>query len=204
MDDKIRELTDKLLKDGVEKGEAEAARIVAEAQKKAAAITAEAQRNSDAVFAKARADAEEFRRKTEAELRLSAAQAMSAFKQALVSAVTAKVSQESVGASLADPATVTGFVGSIIENCRKTEGQNVDRICLLPEARRSEFEAAARNALSQALAQGLEIRFSDRIKGGFRIGPKDGSFVVSLTDEDFTSFFQAYLRPRAKTFLFGE
>ncbi len=204
MDDKIRELTEKLLKEGVGKGEAEAARIVADAKKVADAILAEAKKNGEEVIAKARSGAEEFRAKTESELRLSATQAMSAFKQALATAVTAKIVQESVGPSLMDPGTVAGFVRTIFENWRATEGRSVDLICLLPEARRSEFEAAAQKALSHVLGQGLDVRFSDRIKGGFRIGPKDGSFVVSLTDEDFKSFFQAYLRPRAKAFLFGE
>lgn len=203
MNDKIKELADKLLKDGVEKGEAEAGRIVADAKAKAASMIAEAQKSADTLIVKTKADAEEFRRKTESELRLSSEQAMSAFKQALTAAVTAKATQGSVGASLTDPATVTGFVRTIIENWRRTDG-HADLLCLLPEARKTELEAAARTALAEVLGRGLDIGFSDRIKAGFRIGPKDGSYVVSFSDEDFKAFFQAYLRPRAKAFLFGE
>jgi len=38
---------------------------------------------------------------------------------------------------------------------------------------------------------------------GFQIGPKDGSYKVSFTDEDFKNFFKDYLRPGLIELLFA-
>ena len=39
--------------------------------------------------------------------------------------------------------------------------------------------------------------------GGFAIGPKDGSWFVSLTDETFRALIAEYLRPVTRKLLFG-
>ena len=41
------------------------------------------------------------------------------------------------------------------------------------------------------------------ISGGFIIGPKDGGYFISLTDETFIDLISAYLRPATKKILFG-
>jgi V/A-type H+-transporting ATPase subunit E len=40
------------------------------------------------------------------------------------------------------------------------------------------------------------------MKSGFKVGPADGSYVISFTDEDFNNFFKAYLRPKSTELLF--
>ena len=54
MENKIQELTEKLLKDGVEKGNAEAERIIAEANEKAAKIMADAKAQAEEIEAAAK------------------------------------------------------------------------------------------------------------------------------------------------------
>jgi V/A-type H+/Na+-transporting ATPase subunit E len=54
------------------------------------------------------------------------------------------------------------------------------------------------------LKKGLEITFTDKFKGGFKIGPKDGGYLISLTDEDFDNFFRAYLRPKLIEMLYSK
>ena len=41
------------------------------------------------------------------------------------------------------------------------------------------------------------------VGGGFSIGPKDGSWFVSMTDETFRDLIAEYLRPVTRKFLFG-
>ena len=54
------------------------------------------------------------------------------------------------------------------------------------------------------MESGLEIDFSEKIKGGFKIGPKDGGYLVSFSDADFDQFFKQYMRPRLISLLFEE
>ena len=57
--------------------------------------------------------------------------------------------------------------------------------------------------LSSILKSGITASFSKKIGGGFTIGPKDGSYFISFTDETFTDLISEYLRPAAKKILFG-
>ncbi len=50
----------------------------------------------------------------------------------------------------------------------------------------------------------MEASFSKKIAGGFKIGPKDGGYFISLTDESFQELIGAYVRPATKQILFGE
>ncbi len=57
--EKIQELTEKIYREGVEKGQAEADRIVAEAKQKAEQIVAEAREQAKAIEAQAQKKASE-------------------------------------------------------------------------------------------------------------------------------------------------
>ena len=50
---------------------------------------------------------------------------------------------------------------------------------------------------------GVEASFSKKVAGGFRIGPKDGGYFISFTDETFNELISEYLRPATKKLLFG-
>ena len=51
---------------------------------------------------------------------------------------------------------------------------------------------------------GISASFSKKVSGGFNIGPKDGSYFISFTDETFRSLISEYLRPATRKILFGE
>ena len=57
--------------------------------------------------------------------------------------------------------------------------------------------------LSKAIGKGITAQFSKKISGGFTIGPKDGSYFISLTDETFKSLIGEYLKADTKKLLFG-
>ena len=88
MENKIQELTEKIYAEGVEKGKAEAERLVAEAQAKAEAIVKEAQAKADAIAAAAAKSAEELNANTRSELKLYGAQAVGAIKSEASTIIT--------------------------------------------------------------------------------------------------------------------
>jgi V/A-type H+-transporting ATPase subunit E len=204
MEQKIQELTEKIYREGVEKGEEKAKEIVSEAENKAAGIIKEAKAEAEKVVADAKKQAEELKRNTESELKLSGSQAVASVKNRIVGLVTAKVIDGAANTALSDPATLKDFVSVVISNWKMSEGEAPSLEALLPAAKREELERSFASGASAALSGGLEVKFSNDIKAGFRIGPADGSFKVSLTDEDFREFFKDYLRPKTRAFLFGE
>ena len=203
MNQKIQELTEKIYQEGVEKGESRAQKIVADAQEKAGGIVADAKAQAEKILADAQKQAAELKRNTEAEIKLSGTQALSAIKQQILDLITSKVVDDSMTKSLSEPGTIKEFVGLIVQSW-KTGTTIAGLEALLPEQKKDELEKAFQKSSSDLMKKGLSLSFSKSVKAGFRIGPKEGSFKISLTDEDFAEFFKEYLRPRTRTWLFGE
>ena len=73
-----------------------------------------------------------------------------------------------------------------------------------PETLKGELEPFIKGELAGALKGGISASFSKKVSGGFNIGPKDGSYFISFTDETFRSLIGEYLRPATRKILFGE
>ena len=68
------------------------------------------------------------------------------------------------------------------------------------------FQEVARfvaKELATVLKGGVEANFTKKIAGGFTIGPKDGGYFISFTEETFNALISEYLRPATKKILFG-
>ena len=75
---------------------------------------------------------------------------------------------------------------------------------VLPESLKAELEPFINGELAKSLSSGVTAKFSNKIQGGFRIGPKDGSYFIDLTAESFDALISEYLRPVTRKMLFGE
>ena len=201
MNDKLQQLTDKLYNEGLSKGKQEGEAILAEAKKKAEAIVAQANRQAEDIIGKAKADAEDYRHKIESDVKMASAQSLQATKKDIENLLVAKIAAEPVKASLADGA----FLKEIIkEVAKKFSAENPEDLALvLPEKLQKELEPFVTGELAKILGKEVKVSFSKKIAGGLTIGPADGSYFVSLTDETFSELIGEYLRPATKKLLFG-
>ena len=85
MENKIQELTEKIYREGVEKGNEEAQRLVSSAREEAAKILEEARKEAEAIVAAARKSATETAENTQSEIKLFAGQAVNALKTEIAS-----------------------------------------------------------------------------------------------------------------------
>jgi len=53
------------------------------------------------------------------------------------------------------------------------------------------------------LNNGYEVVADKTLKYGFKIGPSDGSYLISFSEKDFENLFREYMRPRIVEMLFG-
>jgi V/A-type H+/Na+-transporting ATPase subunit E len=203
MEQKLQELTEKIYREGVEKGAEQARSIIADAQSKAAAIIADAQAQANTIMIDAEKKAQELRQNTMAEIRLRSTQALASIKQQILNIITAKVIDTTVTSLLSDPVVIKEFVALAIKNWNIGSGA-VPLEVLLPEQKQQELTTAFERAASALLTNGISCSFSKNLKAGFRIGPQNGSYKISCTDEDFAELFKEYLRPRTRAWLFGE
>ena len=201
MQNKLQELTDKLYNEGLSKGKQEGEELLAKAKVQAEEMVAKAQAEAAQIVAAAQKQADEIKSKVASDIRMASNQSLSATRKDIEELVVSKMSTEAVKNAL----TSAEFVKELIQAVAgkfTTEGP-MDLTLILPESLQKELEPFVNNELSKILNAGVEASFSKKVSGGFRIGPKDGGYFVSFTDETFNELIAEYLRPATKKILFG-
>lgn len=200
--DKLQELTDRLYQEGLSKGRQEGEALLAEAKKQAAGIVDDARKEAEAIVARARKEAADYKTKVESDLKMASAQAVQATRRDLEDMVVCKISDMQVEKALAAPEFIKGIITEVARKFNAEEAADLDLI--LPESLKAQLEPFVRNELAGLLKGDVAASFSKKIAGGFSIGPRDGGYFISLTDETFKELIGAYLRPVTKKLLFGE
>lgn len=199
--DKLQELTQKLYNEGLSKGKEEGEAILAQAHKEAEALVKKAQEEAAAIVEKAHKEAADFKTKVEGDVKMAATQALQATKADIQGLVIAQAVDKPVQAALSEEAYLKGIISAVAE--RFSSQEPTDIALVLPEKLQKDLEPFVKNQLTKTLGKGVEASFSKKIAGGFKIGPKDGSYFIDLTDESFKELIGAYLRPATKAILFG-
>ena len=201
MQNKLQELTDKLYNEGLSKGRQEGEELLAKAKVQADEMIAKAQAEAEQIVAEARKQADEIRTKTASDVKMASSQSLAATKKDIETLVVSKMTDDAVKASLNSAEFVKDLIKTVAEKFT-TEGP-VDLTLVLPESMKKELEPFATKELAKILGAGVEASFSKKVSGGFQIGPKDGGYFVSFTEDTFKQLIAEYLRPTTKKLLFG-
>ena len=106
MENKLQQLTQKLYDEGLEKGRAEADKLVADAKAEARKIVAEARAEAEEIVKKAEAKAEDVSKNTMTEISLAGKQAVGRIKSEIASLIIAKATARGVKEAVVDPAFI--------------------------------------------------------------------------------------------------
>ena len=199
--DKLQELTQKLYEEGLAKGKQDGEALLEKAKSEAEGIVKQAQEEAEAILAKARKDAEDFKVKVEGDVKMAAQQAVQATRTDIENLVVSKVVDGTVDKALANEDYIKGIITAVAQKFSADEPADLSLV--LPENLRKSLEPFVKNELGKLLGKGVDATFSKKVAGGFKIGPKDGGYFVSLTDETFKDLIGSYLRPATKKLLFG-
>ena len=199
--DKLQELTQKLYEEGLAKGKQDGEALLQKAQSEAEGIVKQAQEEAEAILAKARKDAEDFKVKVEGDVKMAAQQAVQATRSDIENLVVAKVVDGTVDKALANEDYLKGIITAVAQKFSADEPADLSLV--LPESLKAALEPFVKNELGKLLGKGIDASFSKKVAGGFKIGPKDGGYFVSLTDDTFKDLIGSYLRPATKKLLFG-
>ena len=201
MQNKLQELTDKLYNEGLSKGKQEGEEILAKAKVQADEIIAKAKAEAAAIVTAASKQAEDLKTKVQGDLKMAAAQSIAATKKDIESLVVAKMTETDIKTALTSAEFVKEVILAVAKGFSTEEA--VDLEVVLPDALKKDLEGFVSKELAKALKGGVEASFSKKIAGGFTIGPKDGGYFISFTEETFNSLISEYLRPATKKILFG-
>ena len=199
MENKLQELTDKLYNEGLSKGKAEGEVLLAKAKSDAAEIVAAAEKEAKEIIAKAEKQAADYKTKVAGDLKMAASQAT---RKDIENLVVFKMTGAATDKALSDVEFVKEIVKAVASKFNAEEAVDLDIV--LPESMKSALEPFITKELSSMLKGEVNASFSKKISGGFTIGPKDGGYFISLTDETFKELISEYLRPATRKLLFGE
>ena len=188
--DKLQELTQRLYEEGLAKGKEEGQALLKKAQEEA-----------EAILARARKEADDYKVKVEGDVKMAASQAVQATRSDIENLIVTKMAGKEVEKALSSEEFVRGIIKAVAEKFSAEEPADLSLI--LPESLKAGLEPFVKNELGKLLGKGVEATFSKKIAGGFKIGPKDGGYFISLTDETFKDLVGGYLRPTTKKLLFG-
>ena len=201
MQNKLQELTDKLYNEGLSKGKQEGEEILAKAKVQADEMIAKAKAEAEAIISAANKEAEDLKTKVQGDLKMAAAQSMAATRKDIETLVVTKMTGAETSKALSSAEFVKEVIFAVARGFNTEEP--VDLEVVLPESLKTDLEGFITKELASVLKGGVEASFSKKIAGGFTIGPKDGGYFISFTEDTFNSLISEYLRPATKKILFG-
>lgn len=194
--EKIQELTEKIRREGVEKGQTEAAQIVEQAKQQAEKIVADAKAQAEAITSKAKKDAAELDKNTKSELKLYMGQAVNALKSEITTMVTDKVVAESTKKLTDDKDFLGKFTVALATEWAKTQD------IIISTADADGLKAYFAKEAKALLDKGVKIEKVNGKQALFSVQPADGSYRVDFGKEELESFFKNFLRPQLIEMLF--
>ncbi len=201
METKLQELTDKIYKEGVLKAEEEAKSIIDSAKDEAQSIINKAKKEAEEIKNKANSESEQLKNKTLSEIKMSGSQAISLLKQNIIDLLVNNSLAEDTKKIASDVDFIKEIINQIISKW-SSDNKNVDLELILPDKMKNELVAYFKNKAKDILNKVIELKFDTRMDNGFKIGPKDKSFILSFTEKDFTQFLQSFLKVKTKEILF--
>jgi V/A-type H+-transporting ATPase subunit E len=197
----IQELTSIIYQEGVQKGEAEAERIIENATEEAVRIKNEAKAEASKMIDDAKKEIKNLQKINESEIKMAGLKAIREIRQQITDLITAKAVDQNVSSAMSGK-NIQEYIKIVLKNW-DTDKSRPDLEVLLPEKDQQELGKSFTAELSKIIDNKIELNFSRNLKGGFQIGPKNGGYKISLTEDNFNEFFKQYLSNRTKEFLFS-
>lgn len=204
MQDKLQELMDKLYNEGLSKGRKDADELVAKAAREAEEIISDAKAKAAKIVSKAEQEANDIKSRIANDIKMASAQSITATKQSIENLVVANALNANVGKAMSDTEFVKSLLTTVVKAFNAATPEPVPLDVILPSAMQKELQNAFATEIYDNLAKGSEVKFAKGMSDGFKIGPKDGGYVIGFTADDFNALLGRYLRPSTRKLLFGE
>jgi len=191
MADDLQALLERVQKEGVDRANAEAERIIAAAKAKAQAIVEEAETKAKGIIARAEADGQAFAERGRKAVEQAGRDTIIAVQEAINSLLRQMLLRE-VGKAMS-----TDFLRAAIESFIKayaaSGGQRLD--ILVPAAQQKEIQDYLLGRMAAEARQGLQIKADAGLTTGFRVSVADQNLQHDFSAEAVAESLAALLRP---------
>ena len=195
MDNKVQEITDKIYREGVEKGQEEAQKIVEAAEAKIAEMLKKAQHEAEKIVADAKKSAEELTRNTQSELQMYAGRAVEALKSEITNLVTGSVVETAVSG------TVNNEWLQKLMLSLATDWVTKENVVIQTADAASLNQYFVKHA-KDLLDKGVQIEQVNGKTAAFAIMPADKGYRIQFGEAEFIAYFKEFLRPQLVEMLF--
>ena len=195
---------DKLYNEGLSKGRKDADELVAKAAREAEEIISDAKAKAAKIVSKAEQEADDIKSRIANDIKMASAQSITATKQSIENLVVANALNANVGKAMSDTDFVKLLLTTVVKAFNASNAESVPLEVILPSSMQKEHQSDFATEIYDNLAKGSEVKFAKGMSEGFKIGPKDGGFVIGFTADDFNALLGSYLRPSTRNLLFGE
>mgnify|MGYP006285949729 FL=1 len=202
MDDKIKELTEKIRREGLEKANKEAEEIIDKAKKEAEEIVNEAKKEADSIITAAKKEAEDISQKITSEVRLSSQQAILNLKKEIGELIQTSVLKDPLEKSFDDRKFVMKLLETLVQNWDRSKDEGELQV-FLPKDQLEEAETYFKKKSASLMNSGLSLEEYKGTGKGFEIQPKKGHYKINVTDESFEIFLKEHFKPKTLEFLYG-
>ena len=201
MSNKLQELTDRLYNEGLSKGKEEGEILLFKARKEADEIIANARKQAEDIVTEAENRAAQLKEKAESDIKMASEQALMATKKDIENLLVNALCAEETEKVLSEEKFLKEIILAVAQKFSTQQSEDISLV--LPASLKSMLEPWVSTELKKALKKEISVDFSKKIKGGFSIGPQNGSWDISMSDESFKALISEYLRPVTKKLLFG-
>jgi len=194
MPEELQNLLERIQREGVDKAEAEAAKIVADARAEAEAIAAQAREEADKMRQEAERNAQAFQERATMSLKQAARDVVLSVEEAVHTTMKGVVGAEVEGALSKE-----GFQEILLAAVKSYSGSEAGKsgieVILSPEQKK-EIAGHFLSKLADAVKKNVEIRDDRGIVAGFRVSVGDDKVEHDFSAEAITEAICQLVRPR--------
>ena len=192
MAEELQSLLDKINAEGVQKAEAEAARIIENAKKQAQEIRSEAEAQAAAAVKDAAEQAAALETRAEAAIKQAARDVLLQLQAELQNRI------EKAVAGAAEEALTPQFMTELIRSMAAAFAADpaADVTVLTAAKDAAVLEGTLKAALAASFKQQPKVLASAGVKGGMEVSFQDGKLYFDFTSDAITELVAAYIGPR--------
>ncbi len=193
MAEELQPLLEQIRKEGVEKAEAQAAGIIAQAKTKAAQTVREAEAKAKELVVKAQADAEVYTERSTATLEQAARDLLITVGQGIEN-IIADIVAESVDSALKIEVLEQMMI-KMAQSCAEHHGETRMEL-LISKKDQDDMVKFFAGKYREKMVHGIELHVDNEILKGFRVSFADDHVYLDFTRDAIAGALTAFLRPK--------
>ena len=202
MSDKLEKLTKQIYQEGVEKAKNEADKIIASAKEEKDQILKIANQQAQKIVNTSKEYSQDLKKRAESEVRMASQQSLTILKQKIEELICSDIAKSSAKEVFSDQDFIKKILETVITKWAEEGCRDEDILVKLPKNSKKDMQDFFSHKVKQKLDKGITVDFDQNLKSGFTISPKDGSYRIGFTEEDFQELIEQFLRSQIKEFLF--